>query len=156
MIFDQHLKAIQAALPKIVKELAVESRNFFDESFSNKGFTDTSLTPWKPVRDKSGNIKQRPLVESGALRRSIRTEINGLSATIYTEIPYAQIHNEGGPRKFTASVRSHTRKGRTVKTHNRTVDTVMPQRQFMGSSAKLEQIHVDIISNHLNRILNAS
>jgi len=155
MIFEDHLKAVQAAMPTMVREMAVEARNFFDESFTKKGFTDKALTPWKPVHDKDGNVKERPLVQSGALRRSIRTEVNGLSATIYTEIPYAQIHNEGGPVRFTANVRTHTRKGKPVKAHTRTVDHVMPQRQFMGPSAALDQIHADIITSHLNKILHA-
>jgi phage gpG-like protein len=155
MIFEDHLSAIQAAMPTMVREMAVEARNFFDESFAKKGFTDRGLTPWKSVRDKDGNIKERPLVQSGALRRSIRTEVNGLSATIYTEIPYAQIHNEGGSIRYTGPVRAHTRKGSPVKAHTRTVDHVMPQRQFMGPSAALSQIHTDIITSHLNKILHA-
>ena len=142
-------------MPVMVREMAVEARNFFDESWTKKGFTDKGLTPWKPVHDKDGNVKERPLVQSGALRRSIRTEINGLSAIIYTEIPYAQIHNEGGPVRWIGSVRAHMRKGKPVRTHNRTVDHVMPQRQFMGHSAVLDQIHTGIITSHLNKILHA-
>ena len=155
MIFENHLSAIQKALPNIIRELSIESRNFFDQSWDKKGFTDNTLSPWKPVHDKNGNIKERPLVETGRLRRSLRTEVNGLEARIYTEVPYAQIHNEGGQAKFTANVRAHSRKGKPVKAHARTVDHVMPQRQFMGPSEALEKIHVNIISNHINKILNA-
>lgn len=155
MVFKQHLKAIEAALPELVQELTVEARLFFDSSWTNKGFTDSTLTAWKPVKDKKGNIKARPLVESGALRRSLRTEVNGSTGVVYTEIPYAQIHNEGGTLKYTANVRAHTRKGKPVAAHTRNVNHDMPQRQYMGTSKVLEDRMTEIITARLKKILGS-
>lgn len=158
MVFDKHKKAIEAAIPKIVNELVIEARNFFDQSWSNKGFTDQSLKTWDPVTDKSGNIKQRPLVQSGRLRRSLRTEVTGNSGKVYTEVEYAQIHNEGGTIAMTQNVREHTYRTRsgkraTRRAHSRKVNRTMPQRQFMGESAKLNELHEDIITSHLSKII---
>lgn len=153
MIFEEHKKAIEAALPTLVRELTIEARLFFDASWDNKGFTDSTLTAWEPVKDKKGNIKERPLVASGTLRRSLRTEVNGNTGIVYTEIPYAQIHNEGGTLKYTANVRAHTRKGKPVIAHTRNVSHDMPQRQFMGTSEMLEERMTDIITARLKDIL---
>uniref|UniRef100_UPI001F46270F phage virion morphogenesis protein n=2 Tax=Flavobacteriaceae TaxID=49546 RepID=UPI001F46270F len=62
---------------------------------------------------------------------------------IGTDVPYAQIHNEGGTIKATARVRAHsrTRKGRNqpikVKAHTRQMNAKIPKRQFLGESAVL-------------------
>lgn len=154
MIFEEHLKAIEAALPQLTRELTIEARNFFDQSWDDKGFTDATLIEWKPVKDKNGNTKERPLVKSGALRRSLRTEVNGTTGVVYTEIPYAQIHNEGGKITTTANVRAHTRKGKNVKAHTRTLNHEMPKRQFMGNSEVLEDKMREIIQARILSILN--
>lgn len=154
MIFEQHLQKLEKAIPDILRELAIEARVYFDKSWADKGFTDTNLTPWKPVLDKNGEVKERPLVDTGALRRSLRTEVSQNVATIFTEIPYAQIHNEGGKVAYTANVREHTRKGSKVKAHTRTVDHDMPQRQFMGPSATLDKQLEKIITDRINYIIN--
>jgi phage gpG-like protein len=153
MIFEDHLKAIEAEIPKLVRELTVEARLFFDQSWDNKDFTDAALVAWDPVLNRDGTTKDRPLVQSGALRRSLRTEVNNNVGVVYTEILYAQIHNEGGPVKYTANVRAHTRKGKPVKAHTRTVDYTMPKRQYMGSSQVLEDKMTEIITERLKGIL---
>jgi phage gpG-like protein len=158
MVFDKHKKQIEAAIPKIVNELVIEARNFFDQSWSNKGFTDKTLQTWDPVTAKDGNVKQRPLVETGRLRRSLRTEVTGNSGKVYTEVEYAQIHNEGGNITGTHNVREHTYRTRsgkraTRKAHTRKVNRTVPKRQFMGESAKLNKLHEDIITSHLSKII---
>ncbi|HRO08585.1 MAG TPA: phage virion morphogenesis protein [Saprospiraceae bacterium] len=154
MVIEEHMKAIEAMLPDLVAELTVEARNYFDRSWSDKGFTDEVLEKWKPVYDKSGKEKDRPLVQSGALRRSLRTEVTGSVGVVYTEVAYAQIHNEGGAQRYTAAVREHQRKGKTVKAHTRRVERMMPKRQFMGPSKRLDEIMTGIIEERLKAIFN--
>lgn len=157
-IFEEHAKQIAAIMPDIVVELTVEARNFFDQSWDNQGFTDKTVTPWKQSfeRDKT-TPKEKTLVETGALRRSLRTETTATEGTVFTEMPYAQIHNEGGKVSATQTVRSHTRKTKkgkvaTVTSHTRTANIDMPQRQFMGESYQLDKISEDIIIKKLNKI----
>ena len=148
-IFERHLNATLRALDRFPSVAAVHARNFFDTSFTNKGFTDNAIELWKPVM-KKGSPKERPLVQSGRLRRSLATS----PGLVYTDVEYAAIHNEGGGVSATQTVREHTRKGRKVRSHLRKVHFTMPKRQFMGPSAKLdkelEQIAVDLISTALN------
>lgn len=155
-IFEKHAKALQAAMPDIIVELTVEARNFFDESWTNQGFTDKSIEKWKKSKDKDGNDKENTLVETGVLRRSLRTETTETEGTIFTEVPYAQIHNEGGEIKATAQISpfKRKRKGKTenVKAHTRKITTTMPQRQFMGESHELNQRSEDIILKKLDKI----
>lgn len=128
---------------------ANHARNFFDRSWSQKGFTDASLDLWKPVRMIDGKQKERPLVASGRLRRSLRSS----PGLVYTDVEYAAIHNDGGRIDTTQSVRAHTRKGRSVKAHTRKVSFTMPKRQFMGPSKtlemELEEMAVDLIRQAL-------
>lgn len=165
-IFDQHLRDTLRALDRFPTLAANHARNFFDKSWTNKGFTDSSLETWKPVRDKGGREKERPLVQTGRLRRSLRT----LPGVVYTDVEYAAIHNEGGTitrhARSELFVRNRISKGKrkgkfkkgttagqglTFKESSHT----MPKRQFMGPSVtldrELEDLAVDLISQALTK-----
>ena len=129
-IFGKHLAQIEEAIPEMITEMAAEAIEHFDDSFSNKGFTDGGLKKWKPVFNKDGSVKEKPLVKTGNLRGSIKSEERDDSATIYSDVEYAEYHNEGGD-----------------------VDGRPPQRQFMGASQELDDKSIDIIKDKLNRIL---
>jgi phage gpG-like protein len=121
--------ALQAAMIDIMDDITEEARDFFDESWDNKGFTDSRLELWQPVLDKQGNVKERPLIDTGNLRGSIESEIDGMEATIFTEVDYAEYHNDGGDG------------GRP------------PQRQFMGESQELDRRTVKIIEDHIDKAI---
>ncbi len=165
-IFDQHLKAMQRVFDTFPQMAANHARNFFDKSFTNKGFTDRALDPWKPVRDKGGKDKERPLVKTGRLRRSIRTA----PGLVFTDVEYAAIHNEGGT--ITRHARSETfvrnrftkgkRKGKFKKGSSsgqgftfKASSGTMPKRQFMGPSVtldqELEELAVDMINKAFSK-----
>lgn len=163
-------------LPDLIGNLAV---NFFDDNFDRQGFVDGTLTKWKPrthnkkdigaaanAKRRGGSYSAKTLVQSGTLRRSIQYEIKKVGRqtliTIFSDVPYAEIHNEGGEVNYTATIRQHRRKqpsrntGRgknkvasgitIVKQHTRTVKYTMPKRQFMGDSAGLTkriERHID-------------
>ncbi|WP_407512834.1 phage virion morphogenesis protein, partial [Elizabethkingia miricola] len=110
---------------------------------------------------------------SGRLKRSIRKVKQG-SYYVYigTDVPYAQIHNEGGSINKTVTVKSFSRKrtqravsentgkklkkrvnsGETsiVKTHTRKMKLTMPERRFLGDSKVLAKN----IGDHLSRMLD--
>ena len=145
--------------PRVLGQLAVRE---FVGSFRRQAFVDgAGVTQAWPKRKKADKKGRSLLVKSGRLRRSIRvTGTDSDSVTVGTDVPYAQIHNEGGTIKATASVRAHRRRRyetdevsapsarrakyvRThigtsdVKAHSRSLSTTMPQRQFMGASKPL-------------------
>ena len=118
------------ALRSIIVLSANEAKNHFVESFRKGGFTDSSLKRWRPRKKID---KRRPgravLVDSGDLRKSIRVarvNTQQLNATIATDLPYAEVHNEGQGR--------------------------MPQRQFIGHSDKLDKAITDIIDKKIDSI----
>lgn len=104
------------------------ARNFFDDSFENKGFTDKKLEKWDPVY-KHGLEKDRPLVDSGSLRSNIFAEADGKGeAVVYADTAYAEYHNEGAGN--------------------------LPERKFMGNSEVLEeQLEADLM-NALDKIFD--
>jgi phage gpG-like protein len=154
------LDALQQTYKNIPAEVATIAVNFSKDRFRDQAWTDETKEPWKsrkrPRRGKTGKVSsnQTLLVKTGRLKRSVRK----ISATedkiiIGTDVPYAQIHNEGGTITGTATVKSHTvkehtrmRKGRrekvkshTVKAHSRKMNVKIPKRQFIGNSYTLQR-----------------
>lgn len=117
--FIKIVKRINRLMDTWPLRAANTARNFFDESFENKGFTDKKLEKWDPVY-KKGREKERPLVDTGSLRNNIHADSEGKGeAIVYADTDYAPYQNEG------------------------TND--LPQRQFMGNSEVLEeQLEADL------------
>jgi len=145
---------------------------FFKDRFSAQAWTDESASPWAARKPGSKRNKGRAiLINSGRLRNSIHILYTTAdSSTVGTEVPYAEIHNEGfngveqvsgfTRKKFKKSTVFSTevfniksRKGRKstiksvsgeteVKPFSRQMN--MPQRRFIGESKllvhKLEQM----------------
>ena len=127
IIADRIKEYLYGEMPAKAGAMAVEH---FDLSFENKGFTDKTLSSWKPVRDrKSKKDKERPLVESGRMRRSIGHRTEGSDVVIFSDVEYAGFHNDGG-----------------------SVPGRPPQRQFIGSSEVLEQKIEDMIFEDVDKI----
>ena len=163
---QQEFNQFQRTLPQFI---GTEAVNFFKFSFRRQGFVDKGGNKkWQKRKNSGGkNAGRAILTQSGRLRRSIRIVASGFSfVKVGTDVPYAQIHNEGGTIKGTVSVRAHERhvhrgdtiqeeytvkKGKTkkrtiklqrvekVRAHTRTMNTTIPQRQFIGESDFLEK-----------------
>lgn len=140
--------------------IGVEAVNFFKSNFDVVGFQDKGTSKWKPVSE--ARRKQKPsgsktLTDKGYLKGSIRWEPTATGVTIFTDEPYAQIHNEGGKITVTYTVSSHTRKTKygpvQVSEHSRTVNTEMPQRQFIGESQTLVRILESKLATRIKAIL---
>lgn len=110
MTFQEFLKFIRTKykeiddytrnrLPKIAGALA---KSHFQDGFRQGGFIDSSLQKWTPARrqsDSSGGAAARygPLLSSRQrLYKSIAFAPGAGRVRIYTPLPYAAIHNEGG------------------------------------------------------------
>ena len=139
-----------------------EAENFFKDSFKNQAWEGVQ---WEERKRKDKNPKRRALlVKTGRLRRSIRIrEVSFGKVVVGTDVPYAQIHNEGGIITGTQNVsahkvRSHERRGSRVREHQRvayvrTVNIAIPKRQFMGESALLNQKVEKLIETSVNDVI---
>lgn len=114
------LKEARKKAEKEIKGMVVimgnDALNHYEGSFRNQGFTDESLVGWKKrkrtERSRGGN--RAILTKTGRLRRSLkRMKIGQYAIKITSNVPYANIHNEGIGR--------------------------MPKRQFVGYSGKLNR-----------------
>ncbi|MCG8763870.1 phage virion morphogenesis protein [Tenacibaculum finnmarkense] len=145
--FFEKLKRIDNSyfLSKMTSEAGVIAVNFSKERFrqKQKNWIDKTEEKWTPrKRERAGSLLVGP--GSGRLKKSIHKFSEGKYYVLYgTDVPYAQIHNEGGTIKATARVREHSRKrkGRNqpikVKSHTRQMNTKIPKRQFLGKSEAL-------------------
>ncbi len=80
--------------------------NFFLDSWQRQGWFDSGLSKWEPRKKadtKRGN--RALLIGSGRLRRSLRLRTGAGWYEVYTDNPYAKIHNEGGTIKQTVTPR---------------------------------------------------
>ena len=101
------LKLIRDDLPRIVGTKAMQH---FRENFARGGFVDRDLEPWEVTwRQKtlSGADGQRgPLLSrTNTLRNRINFRASAGRATIYNNLIYAAIHNEGGNITVTPKMR---------------------------------------------------
>jgi phage gpG-like protein len=169
--FEKGLKGLTELhqnLPNLAGNLYL---NFIHDNFQAQAFLDGINKPW-PARKQSKRDNRKGaraiLVLTGRLRRSFRvSSTTSNSFTISTDVPYAQMHNEGLHASVTENVREHQRrkstkskrsgKGKqtasnaafiTVKAHSRRRTFNIPQRQFMGTSA--------VFNERLSRAYEAS
>ena len=168
-----------ADLPEQIGMLAV---NFSKQRFVEQNWHDTSPEAWEPRRRLRRGGKRRQngaiLVDSGRLKRSIRViSVTPTSVTIGTDVPYAQIHNDGfngsqSVRAHKENVKAHRRKQKvkgkngkwktktvTVKAHTRKIgahtrNMKMPRRRFLGESAELERQIADFITSEIQSALS--
>lgn len=137
-------------LPDLAGNMAL---NFFNDSWRRQGFIDNRMERWPKRYTAEG---RRLLVKTGRLRRSLRMRTKGSRVIIYTDVPYAQAHNEGLQTRMTVTVKSHKRRTRngttTVRSHQRNMNINLPKRQFMGHSALFEKRMVLHVSKALDQI----
>ncbi|WP_027394188.1 phage virion morphogenesis protein [Aquimarina latercula] len=138
------LNAVSKSIDRMPSRAAVIAVNFSKERFVRKNWVDSSRKPWKKRQNERarGSLMNR----TGRLKRSIRKISVGKEHIIIgTDVPFAELHNEGGTVEKTVTVREHSRKitrGRkggntTVSSHSRKMNLSMPQRQFIGESGVL-------------------
>lgn len=140
--------------------------NFFQDSFRRKGFVNKGNTAWKDRKPPKGKKKAKGslLMVTGRLKNSIRiTEMGKDEVRIGTDVPYAEVHNEGS-RKL-VSIKPHKRQniirakvrggyaGTAKKSKAKTIELLgkrgnvkgyqykqnIPKRQFIGESDFLLQ-----------------
>lgn len=168
------LANVQKVLPR---KIAVVAVNFSKDRFKQQNWLDSATKKWEPRKSKTKkkSSSRAILVKTGRLRRSIRaTSITDKQIIIGTDVPYAQVHNEGGTGEITQKVGAHsrqahsrksytTRDGRRVKagtvkehavqafTRKRKIN--IPKRQFIGPSQTLNKQVGDLIKREFDTVL---
>ena len=94
MTFDE-------CLENMLEDIRVELADEFDRNFERGSFFGEEKWP-KSTRPGA----KTPLIDSGALRRSIRGTARRNTVQFSSSLPYASIHNEGG----TLTVTTHMKK----------------------------------------------
>lgn len=147
-------------LPSVVSIMAKKDivMNFRRQGYYNGQF----FSKWAQRKGKQKGKQRAILIQSGRLWRSIREAPIKNIARVVTDVPYAQIHNEGGHIKGTFRISEHsrttfrrvktsslkTRKTRTqrvaagtykVRSHERKVDNKITARPFMVTSPQFDQ-----------------
>jgi phage gpG-like protein len=164
--FFRKMDALSKVNDKLPDEIAALAVNFSKERFREQAWLDTTKEPWKQRKSRRAGKKrsQTLLYGTGRLKRSIRKiSADSDKVIIGTDVPYAEIHNNGGVIHGDVKVKSHmvsahkvksfsrTRKGRSesvsehtvkshmVKSYNRKMNTKIPARPFIGASYTLNR-----------------
>lgn len=85
----------------ILQDVRVELDDAFDRNFERQAFFSEK---WARAKHPS-KAGRHVLVDSGALRRSIRGKVSAGKITWESTLPYAAIHNEGGEIVVTAKMK---------------------------------------------------
>ena len=83
---------------------AAKTLRFVGCNFSAQGFQGNSFTPWAArKKQRSKDIGRALLIQSGRLRRGWNSRVmRPGEVKIYNDVPYAEIHNNGGTIKQAA------------------------------------------------------
>lgn len=165
-------------LKKILTDIKTEIADEFDRNFERKAFFSKKWD--KRKREGKGTL----LVQTGKLRRSIRSQVRGQSVVFSSSEPYAAIHNEGGTLTVTAKMRrffwaKYYEAGGKIK-YNKSGSMskgsirlsaeaemwqkmalkkvgskiVIPQRQFLGDAPEVSKAVDRIISENLKNTIS--
>jgi phage gpG-like protein len=176
-VLQQLQRDLKKVIQKLPRQFGAEVVLYTMQNFRTQSWQGDT---WK--RRKSDNGVNRKgkgraiLVKSGRLKRSIRvTEASATRVVIGSDVPYAQIHNEGfnGPQSVKGFTRNVTRRKLTKMYHEDTgaAEHVrikynseekvkafvrrmkMPRRQFLGDSPYLRRNLTRIATAEFNRTL---
>jgi len=85
-------------IKRILRDIQVELGDEFDRNFERQAFFSEA---WARRKSPSGTL----LIDTGNLRRSVRSRTTENSITFFTDLPYASIHNDGGEIVVTAKMK---------------------------------------------------
>jgi phage gpG-like protein len=168
--FVKQIDNLSYAYKRIPTKVASICVNFSKERFLEANWYDTTPVKWAELKNKrkskSGKPRasQRPLTDTGRLKRSIRKIYADEHIVIVgSDVPYAKLQNEGGTINRTVAVKAHVRGAHTrkisgrrshvgtsyVKSYSRKMNTTIPARQFLGESAKLTELIKEYIQGEI-------
>ena len=172
---DQFLKHLQANEKELRRafertiplKVSVEMEEFSKENFRQGGFVDNGLTPWKRTLRQSfstgEDAARTPLLSRNRnLMNSVQHRYTPYKATVYNDLEYADIHNEGGRIQVTERMRKFFwgKYDETKSTMYKILALkpvgsfiTIPKRQFIGNSETLNATIEGIIEAEITKIL---
>ena len=102
-IFKELEKMVKDYVETTIKDVRVEATEMFDKNFQREAFFNEKWARRKFNDDNTRNI----LTGTGALRKSILSQVEGNRIIFGTTLPYASIHNEGGTITVTVGMKKH-------------------------------------------------
>lgn len=90
-------------LRHVLRDIQVELKDEYDRNFERQGFFSEKWQRRKSPLRPGGAI----LVDSGGLRRSVKSRVIGSGIVFMSDHPAAAIHNEGGEIKVTARMKGY-------------------------------------------------
>lgn len=97
------MNEIDRVIRLILQDIKVELGDEFDKNFERHGFFSEKWARRKSPLRPGGPI----LIDTGNLRRSVRSKVDTTSITFFSDLPYASIHNDGGEIKVTAKMKRY-------------------------------------------------
>lgn len=94
---------IAVVFRRILKDIQVDLKDEFDKNFERQGFFSEK---WERRRSPL-RAGRATLVDTGGLRRSVKSRVTADGVTFYSAHPAADIHNEGGEIKVTARMKGY-------------------------------------------------
>lgn len=157
--FTEHINKVIKELSSFTKDVAILAADLFDQNFERESFFGQAWKPSQYVKAKRQGGKL--LQKSGRLRRSIKYQFKGNNIVFTSNVPYAEIHNQGGTINHPGGTAYfyNKNKGETIWVSNRKAvgknyprtkkhNIDMPKRQFIGDSIQLKKE----IENELNQL----
>lgn len=132
--------AVELTLKSLKDEVKRMAVSHFTKSFNMEAFNDTNIKKWKPLkRERSREYRGNKILhKTGKLKNSLKARSYVGSriwwVDVYSNVPYAAVHNEG------------LRSGRGA-------GFKMPKRQFMGDSKLLDRKIQTRITNRVNNAI---
>ena len=92
-------------IKRILRDIQGELGDEFDRNFERQAFFSEAWARRKSSNRPGGTL----LIDTGTLRRSVRSRTTENSITFFTDLPYAAIHNDGGEIVVTAKMKRYFR-----------------------------------------------
>lgn len=123
-------------IDEIIDDIQIELTDEFHKNFERKAFFKRK---WKPVKKDPG--RGSLMLRTGALRSSLKWRREGYRIVCYSDLPYANIHNQGG------TIKRVSKKGKRYSIK-------IPKRQFMGQSREttkiIKAVVDEVVPGHVN------
>jgi phage gpG-like protein len=185
MDFQELSRRFDKFLDVVPRKIAVIAVQHFEESFRLGGYNEEPFQKWTNRKNPKNrrNIGRAVMIKTNTLGRSLRVKSASMKAIVIgTDVPYAQIHNEGGTIKhpggtpyvnFNSIYTARKKKGRIGSFGDNQMtflrkdgnypagtkftkphDITIPKRQFIGDdNRKLRRIIEQVLEDEFLKIL---
>ena len=143
--FEAQARKLERLIKRLPRQIGIvilrqTKLNFRRQAFFEKKWPKRKS---KSPRNQGGNL----LIDTGILRNSLRSEVRGKTVTIFSDVPYATVHNQGG------TVRKRTSRKPGYKSRRKGGPTyTMPKRQFLGTHPKQQEAINKMISKRIQKV----